>query len=123
MSTATIQSAVQRYLDNRRQLGFNLSIAGSQLMSFARYADAQGHSGPLTIEIQLDWARMHVRRTGPGTCARRLQILRPFVADYRQFEPSSTVPDPGPSDRVRNGSRHISTPSRRSATCWMRPDG
>jgi integrase len=94
MSTATIQSAVQRYLDHRRQLGFNLSIAGSQLMSFARYADAQGHSGPLTIEIQLDWARMHVRRTGPGTCARRLQILRPFVADYRQFEPSSTVPDP-----------------------------
>jgi integrase/recombinase XerC len=89
----TIQAAVQRYLDERRQLGFDLRIAGAQLMRFARYADAHGHHGPLTLDIQLDWAREHVHRTGPVTWARRLEVVRPFAAYYRQFEPQSEVPD------------------------------
>ena len=89
----TIQTAVRHYLDARRQLGFDLGIAGGQLMRFARYADAHGHRGPLTLEIQLDWAREHVRRTGPVTWARRVEIVRPFAAYYRQFEPQSEVPD------------------------------
>ena len=89
----TIQAAVQRYLDERRQLGFDLRIAGGQLMRFARYADAHGHHGPLTLDIQLDWAREHVHRTGPVTWARRLEVVRPFAAYYRQFEPQSEVPD------------------------------
>ena len=94
MSTSTtIQNVVQRYLDERRQLGFDLRIAGRQLMRFARYADARGHQGPLTLDIQLDWAREHVVRTGTVTWARRLEVVRPFAAYYRQFEPSSVVPD------------------------------
>jgi len=90
---STIQAAVQRYLDERRQLGFDLRIAGGQLMRFARYADAHGHHGPLTLDIQLDWARQHVHRIGPVTWARRLEVVRPFTAYYRQFEPQSEVPD------------------------------
>ena len=94
MSTSTtIQNAVQRYLDERRQLGFDLRIAAGQLMRFARYADARGLRGPLTLDIQLDWAREHVLRTGSVTWARRLEVVRPFAAYYRQFEPSSVVPD------------------------------
>lgn len=93
-TSTTLQTAVQRYLDERRQLGFDLAIAGKQLMRFARYADAHGHQGPLTQEIQLGWAREHVLRTSPVTWARRLEIVRPFAAYYRQFEPSSEVPDP-----------------------------
>jgi len=89
----TIQVAVQRYLDERRRLGFDLRIAGGQLMRFARYADARGHQGALTLELQLDWAREHVRRTGPVTWARRVEIVRPFAAYYRQFEPQTEVPD------------------------------
>ena len=89
----TIQAAVQRYLDERRRLGFDLRIAGGQLLRFARYADARGHQGPLTLDLQLDWAREHVRRTGPVTWARRVEIVRPFAAYYRQFEPQTEVPD------------------------------
>lgn len=89
----TVQAAVQRYLDERRRLGFDLRIAGGQLMRFARYADARGHQGPLTLDLQLDWAREHVRRTGPVTWARRVEIVRPFAAYYRQFEPQTEVPD------------------------------
>ena len=66
-STDTVQFAVERYLKQRRQLGFELSFTGQQLTRFARYADAHGHRGPLTLELQLDWAREHVRHTGPVT--------------------------------------------------------
>ena len=89
----TIQTAVQRYLDERRQLGFDLRVSGRELMRFARYADARRHQGPLTLEVQLGWAREHVRHTGTVTWARRLELLRPFAAYYQQFEPDSVVPN------------------------------
>jgi integrase len=92
-ASSTIQAAVQGYLDERRRLGFDLRIAGGELMRFARYADARCHRGPLTLDLQLDWAREHVRRTGPVTWARRLEIVRPFAAYYRQFEPQTAVPE------------------------------
>jgi integrase len=90
----TMQAAVQRYLEERRRLGFALKSPGTELMRFACFADARGHQGPLTLELQLDWAREHVARTGPVTAARRLEIVRPFAAYYRQFEPATEVPPP-----------------------------
>ncbi len=87
----SIQLAVETYLEERRRLGFDLDIAGVQLGNFARYADARGHSGPLTLEVQLDWARD--RGSRPITWARRLEIVRPFARYYRQFEAETTVPD------------------------------
>lgn len=87
-----MQAAVQCYLKERRQLGFALTSAGTELMRFARFADALGHRGPLTQELQLRWAREHVRRTGAVTAARRLEIVRPFAAYYRQFEVATEVP-------------------------------
>ncbi|MDM4771488.1 hypothetical protein [Solimonas sp. SE-A11] len=94
MSTSTsIQAAVQRYLDERRSLGFELGSAGGQLLRFGRFADARAHRGPLTLDLQFAWAREHMRRTTSITAARRLEVLRPFVKHYRQFEPDSVVPD------------------------------
>jgi integrase/recombinase XerC len=110
MSTnTTIQTAVQRYLDERRQLGFDLIGAGMVLTRFARYADAR-HRGALTREIQLSWAREQTSRSSPGTCVTRLQLMRPFVTYYRQFEPNSVVLDPrdfGP--RPQRPTPHIYT--------------
>ncbi|CAN7693688.1 tyrosine-type recombinase/integrase [Variovorax sp. LjRoot290] len=90
----TMQTAVQRYLEERRRLGFALKSPSTELMRFARFADARGHQGPLTLELQLDWAREHVARTSPVTAARRLEIVRPFAAHHRQFEPATEVPPP-----------------------------
>jgi integrase len=90
-----MQAAVQRYLKERRQLGFALTFAGTELMRFARFADAMEHRGPLTRELQLRWARKHVRRTGQVTAARRLEIVRSFAAYYRQFEAATEVPPLG----------------------------
>jgi len=107
---ATMQAAVQRYLHERRQLGFALTSPETELKRFARFADTRGHRGPLTQELQLDWAQEHVRRTGPGTAARRLQILRPFAAYYRQFEVDTEVLAPGLlGRRCRRPAPHIYT--------------
>lgn len=92
-TTTTIQRAVQEYLDDRRRLGFDLRISGLLLLHFARYADARGHRGPLTLELQLEWARTQAHRATPITWARRLEILRPFARYYRQVEPNTAVPD------------------------------
>ncbi|MEX0601137.1 MAG: tyrosine-type recombinase/integrase, partial [Rhodothermales bacterium] len=61
------------------------------LMHFARYADARGHRGPLTLRLQVEWARE--RGTKPITWARRLEVVRPFAKYFRQFEPATVVPD------------------------------
>ena len=88
----TVSSAVDAYLAERRRLGFQMN--GSELVRFARYADERGHQGPITEELQISWARMHVRKTSSGTGTRRLQTLSPFLRYYCQHEPESVVLDP-----------------------------
>jgi integrase/recombinase XerC len=93
MSTGTaMEAAVRRYLHERRLLGFALKSPETELLRFARFADARGHQGALTQELQLEWARQHVLRTSAVTAARRLEIVRPFAAYYRQFEVDTEVP-------------------------------
>ncbi len=89
---ATMRAAVTRYLDERHRLGFAMTASGTELMRFACFADSRGHRGPLTLELQLEWARAHVVRTGPITAARRIEMIRPFATYYRQFEPHTEVP-------------------------------
>ena len=82
---------MQRYLKERRQLVFAVTAPATVLMRFARFADPRGHKGALTRELQLEWARQHVRSTSAVTAARRIEILRPFAAYYRQFEVNTEV--------------------------------
>lgn len=91
----SMKMAVKQYLDERRRLGFELAAPGTELMRFARYADAREHRGPLTQELIVGWAREHVKRTSTVTAARRLEVVRPFAAYYRQFEPATEIPPPG----------------------------
>nr|WP_297390265.1 tyrosine-type recombinase/integrase [uncultured Roseateles sp.] len=91
----SMTAVVQRYLAERRALGYDLTVSGAELMRFACYADAHSHRGPLTQELILGWAREHVKRTTEVTAARRLEVVRPFAAYYRQFEPDTEIPPVG----------------------------
>jgi len=95
MKHQSMTAAVKDYLDTRRQLGFALVAPGTELIRFARYADAKDHVGPLSLGLILGWAREHVKHTSAVTPARRLEVIRPFARYYRQFEPSSEVPPLG----------------------------
>jgi hypothetical protein len=71
----TMLDLVDEYLAARRNLGYALRIEGAQLRSFARFADAQGHRGPLTLALVLRWVALPERRARrfPG---RRLDCIR-----------------------------------------------
>jgi integrase len=95
MSTRTsLQSRVERYLVERRRLGFGLHSPAYALRSFARHVQAVSHRGPLTVEVMADWARRDSHSSSdPLTWARRLKLLRSFLRWLRQFEPRTEVPD------------------------------
>jgi integrase/recombinase XerC len=50
---STMRAKVEVYIKERRQSGFKLQTAGSQLKSFVRFAEVHGHRGPLTVELAL----------------------------------------------------------------------
>jgi len=85
-------SLAQEYLDERRWLGFALAIAGTQLLSFARFADRVGHRGPPTCRLMMDWAQREARHAAPITWSRRLETIRPFAKRRAPIDPGTEVP-------------------------------
>lgn len=81
----------ERYLADRRALGFALRIAGTRLLAFARFADRRCPGPPLTLSVAVAWARA-ARRPSPLSWARRLELVRPFARYLRQFDPATEVP-------------------------------
>jgi hypothetical protein len=96
--TVSMQHLVQEYLDERRGLGFALTMA------FARFADAAGHRGPLTRELITNWARDRAKRATPLTWSRRIEVLRPFAKHRARVEPGTYVPD---ADTFGRGRRRL----------------
>jgi integrase len=89
-----LQERVQEYLVERRRLGFRLRSPGHALPNFAHFVEASKHSGPLTVELMAQWARLaQGGQAGTNTAARRLVRLRPFLHWLQQFEPQTEVPD------------------------------
>ena len=90
----SLRARVERYLAERRRLGFGLRSPAYALRGFARYVQSVGHHGPLTVEIMADWARRDSHGSSdPHTWARRIKQLRPFTRWLQQFEPRTEVPD------------------------------
>lgn len=93
-ATTYLQARVERYLAERRSLGFSVRTPAYALRSFARHVQAAGHRGPLTVEVMADWARCDSHGSSdPRTWARRLKNLRSFTRWLQQFEPRTEVPD------------------------------
>jgi integrase len=90
----TMLDLVDEYLASRRSLGYALRIEGAQLRSFARFADAEGHHGPLTLAVVLRWVAIPGRRARrfPG---RRLDCIRPFAGARAAIDPANEVPPRG----------------------------
>lgn len=83
---------VEDYLACRRRLGFQLKAEGEELLRFARYADEQGHTGPLTADLAIAWAKLSPNRL---SCARRLDRVR-RLAQFRLIDdPATEVPPRG----------------------------
>lgn len=90
----TMLDLVDEYLVDRRSLGYSLRIEGAQLRNFARFADAAGHRGPLTLALILRWVAIPGRgaRRFPG---RRLDCIRPFARARAAIDSANEVPPRG----------------------------
>ena len=89
-----ISAQVQRYLRQRRHLGFELRSMGIALRHFAHYVDRLQRHEPITLEVMSAWAQQdHGHSQDPHTWARRLMILRPFMRWLQQFEPGTELPE------------------------------
>jgi len=113
-ATTSLQLRVERYLAQRRLLGFSLRSPAYALRSFARYVRSIGHCAPLTVEVMADWARRDSHgSTDPHTWARRLKQLRSFTRWLQQFEPRTEVPDDAIFGRLsERRAPHIYTQSK-----------
>jgi integrase len=104
-----------QYLAERRALGFALTIAGRQLLAFARFADAHTPAPRLTVALVVAWAQS-VPAVSAVTWARRVEIVRPFARFLRQRDPTTEVPPPGLLGRAhRRLAPHVCTPAEISA--------
>ena len=123
----TILQRVEAYLKERRQAGLAMRVIGSQLRSFARFAEDRGHRGPLTLDLALGWI-LASRRPSSLTAAGRLEQLRPFTQFCHRLDPQSAiVPENFFGPRYRRVTPHIYTPreirSLMAAAARWRPAG
>ena len=89
-----LQKRIDDYVAERHRLGFQVHSRHTFLTSFANYVAAQGHRGPLTIDLMMAWARQDKWQRGtPATWAARLARLRHFILYLKQFEQDTEVPD------------------------------
>jgi len=82
---------IDEYLAVRRQAGFALKVEEQQLRRFAHFAEVLGHRGPITIKLAARWASSSTSGLRL-TAARRIEVVRPFLAYCRQFDPATEVP-------------------------------
>ena len=87
----TMLSKARAYLAHRHALGFALRIQGYHLLNFARYADGQGHKGPLTNELAVRWACLP-KHADRSYWALRLAVIRTFAKHLVLVEPQTQVP-------------------------------
>ena len=93
-ATTPMVQLAEEYLDYRRRLGFQLRIKGQMPLEFARYADRVGHTGPLTTELAVRWARLSAG-TAPLYQARRLEVVRCFARRRAIWDAATEVPPEG----------------------------
>jgi integrase len=90
----TMVALAREYLGFRRKMGFVVGAKGEELLRFARYADQNGHRGPITTELAVQWAT-HNRGSDPSRHAKRLDNVRQFARYRALFDPRNEVPPEG----------------------------
>ena len=89
----TMIAQVKEYISYKRNLGFQLRIEAGQLLNFAKYADSLGHTGPVTTELILKWARLP-QKASLLYQARRVEVVRCFAKYQSIFFPKAEIPPP-----------------------------
>ncbi|MFV0644899.1 MAG: tyrosine-type recombinase/integrase [Sphingomonadaceae bacterium] len=110
MDEHNLMVAAEAYFTERRRLGFKERHTGNRVQSFARYAVAKGHSGHVTADLCLEWAKQGALYDRPFTWAGRLASIRRFVDHLAQRDPRTEFPAGMPFGPIkRRRTPHIYT--------------
>lgn len=88
----TIVQHVNKYLQQRRSLGYDLKSQGEMLLNFARYLDHSGHRGPFTTEVALRWVNLP-QNPSLSYLKKRLSAVRCFARYLAVRDGRTEVPD------------------------------
>ncbi len=94
MSDANLQNHLERYLELRQSLGFQMRVEGRLLQDFVTFLQGRALSGPGIAQVALDWACSRGAPNGSWQ-AHRLSIVRCFLLYLRAHLPGIEVPPPG----------------------------
>ena len=98
MTPPSFHHLVDEYLNARRGLGFGLETQEGFLRDFARHAERIGHSGPVTIELAVQWALSSSRSSNPvAGCTPTVDraAVRPVPRTHRPGHRSAAGRAPG----------------------------
>lgn len=110
MKTPTsLDTAVQRYLRLRRQLGYGLQSIDADLHHFVRFANREAPGQPVTTALALRWATL-TKSTDRGYRAHRLRSIRCFAQFCAVLDARTQIPPAGLlHDRWTRRAPHIYT--------------
>jgi integrase len=89
MTGADLKNHLERYLELRRALGFEMRIEGRLLHDFLTFLQGRTLTEPLLAQAAIEWASS---RGGSKYQAGRLSMARCFLAHLRAYLPGIQVP-------------------------------
>jgi integrase/recombinase XerC len=92
MTGTDLENHLERYLELRRALGFEMRVEGRLLRDFLTSLQERTLAGPLIAQAAVEWASS---RGGSKYQAGRLSMARCFLAHLRAQLPGIQVPAPG----------------------------
>ena len=92
MTSADLQNHLDRYLELRQALGFEMRTEGRLLRDFVTFLQGRTSAEPLIAKAAVDWASS---RGGTNWQDKRLSIARCFLVHLRAHVPGIEVPASG----------------------------
>ncbi|MBL8229550.1 MAG: tyrosine-type recombinase/integrase [Bryobacterales bacterium] len=92
MSSADLENHLERYLELRRALGFEMRMEGRQLADFLAFLQGRTLSEQMIAQAAVEWASS---RGGQNWQSKRLSIARCFLVHLRAHQPGVQVPASG----------------------------
>lgn len=92
MTRADLENHLERYLELRRALGFEMRMESRQLRDFLAFLKEPMPAEPMIAQTAIDWASS---RGGQNWQSKRLSMARCFLVHLRAHQPDVQVPGPG----------------------------
>ena len=91
MKPGELRDRLERYVAIRRAVGFPMRAEERLLRDFVTFLEHRGMDEAVRSPLVVDWA-CHGDHRGPTTQARRLSVVRGFLAHVRASVPQTEVP-------------------------------